>query len=186
MEDKQIISLYFQRDEKAITETQTKYGSYCFRIAQAILDSPTDSEECVNDTYLRAWNSIPPQRPRYLKLFLGRITRNLSIDRLRSHAAQKRGCGETALALEELSQCISADGDPANALELKELQQAVGRFVHTLPRRERNLFLCRYFYMEAYSTLAKRFHIREAYARLILSRVRKKLRDYLTEEGFEV
>lgn len=186
MEDKQIISLYFQRDERAIAETQAKYGSYCFHIALSILNSTADSEECVNDTFLRAWNSIPPHRPLHLKLFLGRITRNLSIDRLRSNTAQKRGNGETALALEELSQCISADGDPADALELKELQQAVGRFVHTLPRRERNLFLCRYFYLEAYSVLAKRFHIREANARLILSRVRQKLHDFLTKEGFEV
>lgn len=186
MEDKQIISLYFQRDERAVTETQSKYGSYCFSIAQSILNSPTDSEECVSDTYLRVWNSIPPHRPRHLKLYLGRITRNLSIDRLRSNTAQKRGNGETELALEELSQCISAGGDPADALELKELQQAIGRFVHSLPRRERNLFLCRYFYLEAYSTLAKRLHIREANARLILSRVRKKLRDFLTEEGFDV
>lgn len=186
MEDKQIISLYFQRDERAIAETQAKYGKYCYSIAQAILGSPRDSDECVNDTYLRAWNSIPPQRPRQLKLFLGRITRNLSVDRLRSNSAQKRGNGETELALEELSQCISAGGDPADALELKELQQAVGRFLHTLPRRERNLFVCRYFYVEKHSDIAKRFHIRETNARLILSRVRKKLHDFLTQEGFEV
>lgn len=186
MEDNKIISLYFQRDEQAIAETNAKYGKYCYRIAQAILNSPQDSEECVNDTFLRAWNSIPPQRPRKLQLYLGKITRNLSVDRLRSDTAQKRGSGEAQLVLEELSQCISAGGDPADALELKQLQQAVGQFVHTLPSRERDLFLCRYFYAETYRSIARRFRIRETNARLILSRVRKKLHDYLTQEGFEV
>lgn len=186
MEDNKIIALYFQRDEQAIAESQAKYGRYCFGIAQTLLNSPQDSEECVSDTFLRAWNSIPPHKPRQLRLFLGRITRNLCVDRLRSSTAQKRGGGEAELALSELSECISAGGDPADALELMQLQQAVGRFLHTLPRRERDLFLCRYFYVETYPDIAKRFHIRQANARLILSRVRKKLHDYLTQEGFEV
>ena len=142
MEDKKIIDLYFQRDEQAIAETAGKYGKYCLSIARGILGSPSDAEECVNDTYLRAWNSIPPQVPRQLKLFLGRIARNLAVDRLRNDCAQKRGGSETELALEELAQCVSPNGDPANALELKELQQAIARFLHTLPRRERDLFVC--------------------------------------------
>ena len=186
MEDKKIIDLYFQRDEQAIKETSSKYGNYCFGIAKSLLNDPSDAEECVSDTYLRAWNSIPPHKPRQLKLFLGRITRNLCVDRLRTNTAQKRGSGETELALEELAGCISAGGDPADALELKQLQQAMGSFLHTLPQRERDLFLCRYFYVESYRALAKRFHIREENARLILSRVRGKLRDFLTKEGFDV
>ena len=186
MEDKKIIDLYFQRDESAIAETKAKYEKYCFGVANGILSSPSDAEECVSDTFLRAWNAIPPEKPRQLKLFLGRITRNLSVDRLRTNTAQKRGNGETQLALDELSGCISAGGDPADTLEFQQLQQAIARFLHTLPQREKDLFLCRYFYVESYRKLAKRFHIREENARLILSRVRGKLRDFLTEEGFDV
>ena len=186
MEDKQIIALYFQRDEQAIAETQSKYGNYCLQIAKTILRDLEDARECVNDTFLRAWNAIPPKKPLQLSLFLGRITRNLCVDRLRADSAQKRGGSETELALEELAGCISAGGDPADALELKQLQQAMGSFLHTLPQRERDLFLCRYFYVESYRTIAKRFHIRETNARLILSRVRGKLRNYLMQEGFEV
>lgn len=186
MEDKKIIDLYFQRDESAIAETKFKYEKYCLGIAKGILINPSDAEECVSDTFLRAWNAIPPEKPKQLKLFLGRITRNLSVDRLRTNTAQKRSGSETELALEELAGCISAGGDPADALELKQLQQAVGAFLHTLPSRERNLFLCRYFYVESYQQLAKRFHIRQTNARLILSRVRGKLKNYLLQEGFEV
>lgn len=186
MEDKKIIDLYFQRDEQAIAETAGKYGKYCSHIAMTVLGDPSDAEECVSDMYLRAWNAIPPQRPKQLKLFLGRIVRNLAVDRLRADSAQKRGGGETELALDELSQCIGAGGDPADALELKLLKEKVGSFLHTLPRRERDLFVCRYFYMEKYADMAKRFHIREANARLILSRVRNKLREYLTKEDFDV
>ena len=186
MEDKKIIELYFQRDESAIAETKFKYEKYCLGIAKGILINPSDAEECVSDTFLRAWNAIPPEKPKQLKLFLGRITRNLSVDRLRTNTAQKRGSGETQLALDELSECISAGGDPADALEFRQLQQVIARFLHTLPQREKDLFLCRYFYVETYRDLARRFHIREENARLILSRVRTKLRDFLMKEGFDV
>ena len=186
MEDNKIIDLYFQRDEQAISQTADKYGKYCLSITRGILRDDSDAEECVNDTYLRAWNAIPPQRPRQLKLFLGRIARNLAVDKLRSETAQKRGGNEAELVLEELGQCISPDGDPASALELQALQQAIARFLHTLPRRERDLFVCRYFYVEKHADLAKRFHIRETNARNILSRTRKKLHDFLLQEGFDV
>jgi len=186
MEDNRIIDLYFQRDEQAIAMTADKYGKYCLSITRGILRDPLDAEECVSDTYLRAWNAIPPQRPRQLKLFLGRIARNLAVDKLRTETAQKRGGNEAQLALEELGQCISPDGDPANALEFKALQQTIARFLHTLPRRERDLFVCRYFYVENYQELSKRFHIRETNARNILSRTRKKLHDFLLQEGFDV
>ena len=166
MEDNKIIDLYFQRDEQAISMTADKYGKYCLSITRGILRADSDAEECVNDTYLRA--------------------RNLAVDRLRTATAQKRGGNEAELALEELGQCISPDGDPANALELQALQQAIARFLHTLPRRERDLFVCRYFYVEKHADLAKRFHIRETNARNILSRTRKKLHDFLLQEGFDV
>ena len=184
--DTAIVDLFWQRNEQAIALTHRHYGGLCTRIAQNILGNPADAEECVNDAYLKAWNAIPPEKPRQLKLFLGRITRNLSVDRLRTNTAQKRGNGETQLALDELSGCISAGGDPADTLEFQQLQQAIARFLHTLPQREKDLFLCRYFYVESYRKLAKHFHIREENARLILSRVRGKLRDFLTKEGFDV
>lgn len=184
MEDRRIIDLYFARSEQAITETSNKYGNYCYTIAQNILRSPPDAEECVNDTWLRAWNSMPPQKPSRLRLFLGKITRNLSVDRFRRYSSEKRGGGETALALEELSQCADSGANPADAAEMQELEAAVGKFLTSLPDRERGIFLRRYFYVEKTAVIAKRFGLKETNVRLILSRTRQKLKEFLQKEGF--
>lgn len=183
MEDSKIIELYFARNEAAIAETDKKYGPYCHAIAYRILQNLSDSEECVNDTWLRAWNAMPPQRPGVLRQFLAKITRNLSLDRWRGANAEKRGGGETVLALEELGECISAGGDPATQLELAELKAAIAGFLKSLPERERSIFLRRYFYLEKPEQIAKAYLLKKANVRLILSRTRQKLREYLEKEG---
>lgn len=182
MEDQAIIQLYFDRNEEAITETDRKYGSYCRAIAYRILQSTQDSDECVNDTWLRAWNAMPPQKPDVLRQFLAKITRNLSLDRYREARAEKRGGGEMEAVLEELSECVGGN-DPATQAELTELKAAIGRFLQTLPSRDRDIFLRRCFYVESTAHIARHYVLREANVRLILSRIRQKLKDYLQKEG---
>ena len=136
MEDSAIIDLYWAREERALSETDTKYGGYCRSIAHNILRNREDTEECVSDTWLHAWNAMPPQRPSILSSFLGRITRNLSFDRCRRQNAEKRGGGALPLALDELSECVPAPGRVEHALEERELAEAIDRFLRTLPERE--------------------------------------------------
>ena len=186
MEDQKIIDLYFARDEQAVVLTRQKYEKYCLSVAGAILNDPADAEEAVNDTWLRAWNSIPPQRPRVLKLFLAKITRNLALNTYRDQTAQKRGGGEVALALEELGECVPARSDVQDTLNARELARVIQKFLQTQPQRERTLFLQRYFSMAPIGTIADRHGITEANARKILTRTRNKLKDYLTKEGYAV
>ena len=183
MEDKQIIDLYFSRDEQAISETSKKYSSFCHTIAYRILQSLPDAEECVSDTWLRAWNAMPPQKPNVLRQFLAKITRNLSLDRWRATQAQKRGGGAAEVALEELGECVCGSADPATQLELEELKTAISAFLQELPERDRNIFLRRYFYLEDTAAIARRYVLRQANVRLILSRTRQKLKDFLQKEG---
>ncbi|MBQ8263623.1 MAG: sigma-70 family RNA polymerase sigma factor [Oscillospiraceae bacterium] len=185
MTDARIIELYFERDERAISETDRKYGPYCRSIAYNILFSKEDSEECVNDTYLRAWTSMPPQRPNILSAFLAKICRGLSIDRWRRDRAEKRGGGETALALDELEYCIPAgSGDPADELELRELQKLYARFISSLSTTERRVFLCRYWYMDSIKSIAHRFGFTEAKVTSMLHRTRERFRAVLEKEGY--
>lgn len=183
MEDSKIIDLYFDRNESAIEETDRKYGTYCRSIARSILQNREDSEECVSDTWLRAWNAMPPQRPGVLRQFLAKITRNLSLDRFRSSHAQKRGEGQVPLALEELKECVGT-GDPATEVERKLLETLIGQFLQALSPRDRGVFLRRYFYMESCRDIAVRYGMKEANVRLCLSRTRQKLREILREEDF--
>jgi RNA polymerase sigma-70 factor (ECF subfamily) len=183
MEDTKIIDLYFARNETAITETDQKYGTYCRSIAWNILQNHEDSEECVSDTWLRAWNAMPPQRPRVLRQFLAKITRNLSLDRFRADHAQKRGSGEVPLALEELKECVGS-GDPATDAERKLLEELIGQFLQQLSQRDRGVFLRRYFYMESRKDIAARYGMKETNVRLCLSRTRQRLREYLRKEDF--
>ena len=183
MEDTKIIDLYFARNETAITETDQKYGTYCRSIAWNILQNHEDSEECVSDTWLRAWNAMPPQRPRVLRQFLAKITRNLSLDRFRADHAQKRGSGEVPLALEELKECVGS-GDPATDAERKLLEELIGQFLQQLSERDRGVFLRRYFYIESRKHIAARYGMKEANVRLCLSRTRQRLREYLRKEDF--
>lgn len=186
MEDGKILDLYFDRDERALTETQTKYGSYCFTVANGILGCAEDAEEVVSDTWLRAWDSIPPKRPTFLRLFLGKIARNLAFTRWRSGHAEKRGGGETELVLEELSECIPGREAVDDALNAKELAKTIRSFLDTLPEREQDIFLRRYFYAEETPAIAVRYGMKEANVLRILSRTRKKLKDYLTKEGYDL
>lgn len=186
MDDKAILDLYFARDEQAITETDRKYGSYCYRVANQILCSHEDSEETVSDTYYHTWNTIPPQRPNYLKLFLAKITRNLAFTRWRKLSAAKRGGGETELVLEELSGCIPGKERIDDELNAKELGKAIQSFLSTLPERDQDIFLQRYFFVDDTDTIAKRYGIKRTNVNVILSRTRFKLKIYLTQEGYDL
>ncbi|MBQ7354869.1 MAG: sigma-70 family RNA polymerase sigma factor [Clostridia bacterium] len=186
MEDSKIIILYNQRDEAAIAETQTKYGAYCFTIAANILHSLPDSEECVNDTWLRAWNAIPPEKPNSLRAFLGRITRNLAFDRYRSRRSAQRGGDEVTLALEELSDCIASRDTVEGQAELRALGESIDRFLSELSVRDRNVFLCRYYYTYSTAEIAAQLGLRENYLRNLLSRLRIRLQKHLEKEGFEL
>ena len=184
MEDSRIIELYFRRDQEAISATEEKYGAYCFSVAENILQNEEDAEECVSDTYLRAWNSIPPNKPRVLRLFLAGITRNLAIDRYNAKNAEKRGGGEVSAVLDELSECIAAKSDVASDYEGKELGESINRFIKTLPERDGNIFLRRYFFTEPISVIANKYGLRENNIAVILSRTRKKLKTHLIKEGY--
>lgn len=182
MDDPAILDLYFQRDESAISETDLKYGRYCRRIAQNILNSESDSEECVSDTYFRAWNAIPPQRPENFPAFLGKITRNLSISRLRKSSAAKRGCGEYALCLDELLPALSPC-DPVRELELRELTAYIDLFLAGLSEIERNVFVSRYWSLAPVGLIAERAGFTPSKTASMLFRTRNKLRKFLIKEG---
>ncbi len=186
MDDETILELYFARDERAVAETDRKYGGYCFTLANAILHNQQDAEETVSDTYLKAWNAIPPRKPGILKMFLAKITRNLAFSRWRSCNAQKRGGGEMELVLEELAGCIAAPGSIEDGLNAKELAKTIRCFLNTLPVREQDLFLRRYFFVEETEAIAERYGMKPATVQRTLSRTRMKLKSYLTKEGYAV
>lgn len=183
MEDGRIIELYWQRSPDAVSETARKYGAYCFAVAENILHSAEDSEECVNDAWFRAWNAMPPQRPGALRLFLARITRNLAFDRFRARSAEKRFGGEMALVLHELSECLGGASTEA-VFEAEELRQCIGRFVRSLPQRDGNVMARRYFFAEPVADIAKRYGLSENHVMVILTRTRKKLKAHLLKEGY--
>ena len=184
VEDHRIIELYWQKNEDAIKETDRKYGTYCFAIANNILRSTEDSKECVNDTWLSAWNAIPPQKPRILQMFLAKITRNLSFNRFNARSAKKRGGGEIILVLDELAECIAGEADVEREYEAKELGQCIQLFVRALPGRDGNVFVRRYFFTEPVCEIAKRYDLTKNNVLVILSRTRKKLKMHLIKEGF--
>ena len=186
MEDTKIVDLYFVRSEQAIDETASKYGNYLFSIAYNILSSRRDSEEAVNDTYLGAWNSIPPHRPQRLNTYLGKITRRISLEKWKYRHAQKRGGGEVSLALEELSESISTGETPEQAMEMMELTGSINRFLKMLPDPEQKIFICRYWYLTPVKTIARNFGFTESKVKSLLSRTRAKLKTHLQREGIAV
>lgn len=186
MEDKKIVELYWQRNEAAITETSAKYGNYCTAIAMNILDIIEDAEECVNDTYVNAWNSMPPHKPNVLKTFLGRITRNLSFNRYKHDRAEKRGGGEVEVVLSELGECVSGASSVEDELKRRELAKAIDDFLDSLSEKKRDIFVLRYWYSESVSKIAKQFNMKEGAVSMILNRLRADLRGYLYERGFEI
>ena len=183
MEDSDIVDLFWQRSELAIPETDRKYGSYCHTIAYNICGTEEDAEECVSDTWFRAWNAMPQARPARLSAFLGRITRNTAINCLRARNTEKRGSGETAVALEELRECLSGGTDPEQSLEEQELSSAVGCFVASLPETEKKIFILRYWYLEPVTAIAKKLNFSQGKVKSSLFRTRGKLRAYLEGEG---
>lgn len=186
MKDTEILDLYWAREERAVSETQKAYGNYCYSIAWHILYDKEDADECVNDTWLKAWNTIPPTRPERLGLFLGTITRNLSLDRWKGKHAMKRGNGQMTVALDELGDCLPGEGSPEEAVEAAELEKLLNRFLHTLPERDCNIFLRRYWYMEEYSEIAEKYQMKLNTVKTSVFRTRAKLRDYLEKEGVVV
>lgn len=183
MEDSQIVALYFQRSEQAIDETARKYGSYCYQIAYNILQNREDAEEAVSDTYLGAWATIPPHKPMMLSTFLGKIARRTAIKRYRKDRAQKRGGGEVALALDELSEFLSDGQSPESAMENAELTKLLNEFLRALPKEERSVFLCRYWYFDSIEAIAGRFGFSQSKVKSMLARTRKKLYTMLQREG---
>ena len=184
MEDSQLIELFWQKNPEAVSEAAGKYGAYCFAIARRILQSPEDCEECVNDVWLRAWNAIPPQRPGVLRLFLGRVTRNLAFDRLQRQKAEKRGGGEIALVLDELEECIPGPVTVERELEGKALSTAIDGWLRTLPQEDRVLFVRRYWYGVPLQELARERGEDPARLAQRMLRLRKRLKKALEKEGY--
>lgn len=183
MEDQKIVDLYFLRDEVAIEETQKKYGDYCFSIAQRILKNNNDAKECENDTYLRAWNSIPPQKPYIFSTFLGTITRGLSLDCLRKNKAKKRGGDTVFLSLDELEQCVADSQNVYDNIETEELAGFVSKFLRSLSEVECNMFLQRYWYFYSIKEISTYYGFTQSKVKMKLLRTRNKLYDYLKKEG---
>lgn len=183
MKDSSIVDLYWSRSEKAITETMTKYGKYCYKIAFNILANNEDADESVNDTYMEAWNSMPPHRPSVLSTFLGKITRRLSIDKWRARVADKRGGGEINLALDELSDCIPAGNSVELEAETVELAMIINDFIKTISPTEKRVFICRYWYLDSIPSICRQFGFSQSKVKSMLYRTRAKLRTYLKKEG---
>lgn len=184
MEGSDIIRLYWQRQPLAIDVTHAKYGAYCLSVARNILGNREDCEECLNDTWLGAWNSMPPHAPRVLRLFLAKITRSLSFGRVRSGLAQKRGGGELPAVHSELSECLANETDVEGGAIMKALGECVRQFVGSLPEREGDVFMRRYFFTEPIAAIAKRYGMQEGSVSSMLSRTRRKLKAHLTKEGW--
>ncbi len=184
MDDRSIVELYWQRNEQAISETATKYGKYCYSIAYSILNNNEDAEESVNDTYNDAWHNIPPHRPSVLSTFLGKITRRISIDKFRYRTAKVRGGGEMTLVLDELLDCVASDEDIIEEMENEQLSEVVNVFVLSLPKTEKKVFLCRYWYMDSIDSICKQFGFSKSKVKVMLHRTREKLRTVLVKEGF--
>lgn len=184
VEDHQIIELYWQRSETAIQETQYKYGPYCRAIAQRILSSAEDSEECVNDTYLSAWNTIPPHRPIPLSAFLGRITRNLALNRYKRDHTQMRTPDQVPLVLDELHECIPAPGSTDRLIDELVLTDLLNRFLGELSKENRMIFMRRYWYLTPVYRIAADFSISESKVKISLYRSRRKLKELLQKEGY--
>ena len=186
MSDEKIVELFWERNENAIRETERSYGRYLHYISYGILKDDEDAKETVNDVYLKAWNVIPPQRPNPLKTFLGRMARQLSINRLEKRSAKKRAEDQYTLALDELSECIPDGNTKEDMSDLIALQDVLNDFLKTLPNTERKIFIRRYWYMHSISQLASDFSMSESKVKSMLMRTRKKLKMHLEKEGFEI
>jgi RNA polymerase sigma-70 factor (ECF subfamily) len=184
MQDDQIVELYRQRDEAAIKETAQKYGSYCYRIAYDILHSEQDAEECVNDVYMRAWESIPPNEPERLSTYLGKLTRNVALNRYVRDHAQKRNA-EADVVFDEVAYLIP-DESEGHIIDEMLIKACINRFVGSLPKQTRVVFVRRYWYMHDVKTIAASMGLGESNVKIMLLRTRKKLKAFLKKEGIIV
>ncbi len=185
MDDASIIELYFKRNEQAIAETGIKYGKLCFKVADNMLNNIQDTEECVNDTYMTAWNTIPPTRPVRFSAFLCKITKNLALKKIEYNIASKRNKNMT-LSIDELSDCVSDKNTPEDELLIKELSSEINRFLSQQKEREQIIFVKRYWFYESVSDIAKDFNLTEKNTSAILLRLRQKLKAHLIKEGFNL
>jgi len=184
VDDASIVQLYWERSERAISETDAKYGTYCYSIAYNALANVEDAEESVSDTYMAAWNKLPPHRPTSLAAFLGKITRYISINRWKARNTAKRGGGEIVLTLEELSECVDGKQDVAGAYEYGEMVRSFGRFLDTLPVMQRDIFLRRYWFFDSIADIAEGYGFTQSKVTSMLHRTRGRLRKHLEEEGY--
>lgn len=180
MEDVEILDLFFDRNEQAIAETKVKYGKLIYSISYRILNNREDAEECENDTYLGAWNAIPPERPKRFSAYLSKLVRNISISRHRINHAEKRGGSQVALSLQELDECLPAPLET----HTEHLASALNSFLDTLSKQERMVFVCRYWRCDAVGDIAKQFGFGESKVKMMLLRTREKLRKFLEKEGY--
>lgn len=186
MQDEKIVDLYWQRDESAIQETAQKYGRYLTKIAYNILSNQEDSEESVNDTYLNAWNSMPPHKPGILSTYLAKLTRRVSIDIFRRRTREKRQASEYAVSLSELSDCVTDGGTPEDALNVQLLAEAINTFLRGQSEEARNTFVGRYYFLDPLKEVAGYCGMSESKAKSMLYRTRRDLWNYLKEEGFDL
>lgn len=186
MEDSEIVALLTERSEQAVSAVSQKYGRYCKKIALNILQNNEDADECVNEALMRLWNSVPPNSPPVLPLFLARIVKSVAYDRLRYSQREKRGGGETALVLDEIAECVSGNTSVEDELEQKELQAAINGFLKRLNAKHRRMFLLRYWYCFSVSEIAERLGTSENSVSVTLNRVRRKIKEYLTKRGYDI
>jgi len=183
MNDCDIVAMYFERNENAIDETAKKYGRYLRTVAYNILNDELDTEESVNDTYLAAWNAMPPQKPSVLSTFLSKLTRRISIDKIRFRARKKRGASEYTLSLDELSDCVS-DASPEKEIDTKLLSKSISDYLRTVPSESRTAFVMRYYFMDSTKDVAERLCMSESKLKSLLARIRRGLKAHLSKEGF--
>ena len=186
MNDNSIIDLYFARDNGAISATAEKYGVYLHKIAANILSDKQDEEECLNDTYLKIWNTIPPIRPLSLQAYAAKIIRNLAFDKYRKEKAEKRGGSDVPLILDELAEIVSGRDTPETELDRKELVKAIADFLDTLKIEKKAYFICRYWHAMSVKDIAEKYGKSENHIAVSLSRIRAKMKEYLTERGFSI
>ena len=183
MIDQAIISLFEQRNEQAISESEQRYGALCRSVARDITGSDEDAEECLNDAMLTAWNAIPPAKPQNFCAYLLRLVRNSALDRYRAAHSEKRSAANLAGSIDELAEIIPDKGNVVDEVERREMIEAVNAFLKELPERQRDLFVRRYWYAADIGTLSDMFHMTESHVTMTLSRLRKRLQKYLRKEG---
>lgn len=186
MEDSKIIDLYWERSETAINETEKKYSRHCHSISFNILHNDEDAKECINDTFYRAWNAMPPNRPNCLAVFLGKITRNLSLDKYKKYTAEKRGLGQMELALSELDDCVPSGSNVEQDIDEKELAEILNSFLESLPKQKRIMFVQRYWYLMTTKAIAEHSSKSESQVKSALFRTRKTLKAFLEKEGITI